>query len=127
MFFGTIGAKTICDLGIKNIKIPSHETTNKKLIEYCFKNFEYIYFSAGASESKDVIDDNIGKNGNADFNLMHCVSSYPVRDEDANLNRIDWLKTLHDNIGYSDHTKYFNSCTSNHEWRNCNRKTFYYR
>ena len=48
---------------------------------------------------------NILKNGNAEFNLMHCVSSYPVRDEDANLKRIDWLKTLHDNIGYSDHTQ----------------------
>lgn len=104
--FGTIGAKTICDLGIKNIKIPSHETTNKKLIDYCSKNFEYIYFSAGASESKDVIDAcNILKNGNANFNLMHCVSSYPVRDEYANLNRINWLKTLHDSVGYSDHTQ----------------------
>ena len=38
--FGTIGAKTISDLGIKNIKIPSHETTNKKLIDYCSKTFD---------------------------------------------------------------------------------------
>ena len=36
---------------------------------------------------------------------MHCVSSYPVKDENANLNRINWLKTLHDNVGYSDHTQ----------------------
>lgn len=103
--FGTIGAKVIYDLGIKNIKIPSHETTNTKLIEFCSKNFEYVYFSAGASKSDDVISAcNILKDGNANFNLMHCVSSYPVRDENANLNRINWLRTLHDDVGYSDHT-----------------------
>ena len=52
--FGTIGAKVMSDLGIKKIKIPSHETTNKKLIEFCSTHFEYIYFSAGASSEDDV-------------------------------------------------------------------------
>ena len=52
--FGTIGAKVISDLGIRNIKIPSHETTNKKLIEFCSTHFDYIYFSAGASSEDDV-------------------------------------------------------------------------
>jgi len=104
--FGTIGAKKMFDLGIKNIKIPSHETTNKKLIEFCSQKFEYIYFSAGASKSEDVIKAcNILKQGKCDFNLMHCVSSYPVSDDKANLNRINWLSTLHDSVGYSDHTQ----------------------
>jgi N-acetylneuraminate synthase len=38
------------------------------------------------------------------FELMHCVSTYPMNDEDANLSRI---KTLRDrykcNVGYSGH------------------------
>ena len=42
--FGTIGAKSMSDIGIKNIKIPSHETTNKKLIEFCSTHFDFIYF-----------------------------------------------------------------------------------
>ena len=104
--FGTIGASVMADLGIKKIKIPSHETTNKKLIEFCSSKFDYIYFSAGASTEKDVLEAvNILKNGRADFNLMHCVSSYPVSDERANLNRINWLSTMHSSIGYSDHTQ----------------------
>ena len=45
------------------------------------------------------------KNGSADFNLMHCVSSYPCDDENANLNRINWLKEMHISVGYSDHTQ----------------------
>ena len=104
--FGTIGASIMADLGIKNIKIPSHETTNKKLIEFCSSKFDYIYFSAGASTERDVLEAvNILKDGRADFNLMHCVSSYPVSDDRANLNRINWLSTMHPSIGYSDHTQ----------------------
>ena len=44
--FGTLGANLIHNLGQKIIKIPSHETTNLKLIEYCSKNFEEIFFQA---------------------------------------------------------------------------------
>lgn len=104
--FGTIGAKVISDLGIKKIKIPSHETTNIKLIEFCSSHFDYIYFSAGASTEDDVLNAvEILTNGDADFNLMHCVSSYPCADENANLNRINWLNKMHSSVGYSDHTQ----------------------
>ncbi len=39
--------------------------------------------------------------------LLHCVSSYPTRLEDINLNRIDELKKRYPKylIGVSDHTK----------------------
>ncbi len=104
--FGTIGADVIASLGIKNIKIPSHETTNKKLIEFCSSKFDYIYFSAGASTEQDVIEaTDILKAGTAKFNLMHCVSSYPCADNNSNLGRINWLGTIHSSLGYSDHTQ----------------------
>lgn len=104
--FGTIGANIISNLGIKNIKIPSHETTNIKLIEFCSRKFNHIYFSAGASLKEEVLDAvKILKNGSASFNLMHCVSSYPCEDKNANLNRLNWLSSIHDSIGYSDHTQ----------------------
>ena len=32
------------------------------------------------------------KKNNCEFELMHCVSTYPMRDEDANLKVIDTLK-----------------------------------
>ena len=103
--FGTYGAKDICSMGLKNVKIPSHETTNLKLIEFCSQNFDFIYFSAGASKEKEVIKAvDILKKGNADYELMHCVSSYPLPDNRANLNRISWLKTLSSKVGLSDHT-----------------------
>lgn len=104
--FGTIGAKNIFDLGIRDIKIPSHETTNHKLIEYCSEHFDFIYFSSGASTERDTISAvEILCKGNAQYNLMHCVSAYPCNPENANLQRLSWLGSLHDNIGYSDHTQ----------------------
>ena len=38
------------------------------------------------------------------FELMHCVSTYPMRVEDANLLTINSLKKKYDcNVGYSGH------------------------
>ena len=34
---------------------------------------------------------------------MHCVSSYPCGIEKSNLPRLNYLKNLFPNIGYSDH------------------------
>ena len=37
---------------------------------------------------------------------MHCVSSYPLNNENANLKRISYLKLLTKHkVGYSDHTE----------------------
>ena len=45
------------------------------------------------------------KEGTANYVLMHCVSSYPCEEMNINLPRLEWLKSLHKNIGLSDHTK----------------------
>ena len=104
--FGTIGAKLIYDLGQKTIKIPSHETTNLKLIDFCSQNFSHIYFSAGASSEEEVLKaTEILNSGSASFNLMHCVSSYPCPNDKINLSRIRWLTSLSEEVGFSDHTK----------------------
>ena len=34
---------------------------------------------------------------------MHCVSTYPMKDETANLNVINSLKKFKCNVGYSGH------------------------
>ena len=104
--FGTIGAKLISDLGQSAIKIPSHETTNLKLIDFCSKNFSQIYFSAGASSEVEILKAvDVLRSGTASFNLMHCVSSYPCPNEKINLGRLSWLSSLSENVGFSDHTK----------------------
>tara|TARA_B100000941_G_scaffold260666_1_gene212316 strand:- start:257 stop:1081 length:825 start_codon:yes stop_codon:yes gene_type:complete len=104
--FGTNGAKVVKDLNINSIKIPSHEVANKKLINYCSENFDEIYFSSGASTEGEVTYANqVFKNNKNNYCLMHCISSYPCPSEKSNLPRLEWLNSLHENIGLSDHTQ----------------------
>ena len=104
--FGTKGAQLMFQMGLSDIKIPSHETTNHKLLEYCSNNFSNVYFSAGASTSKEIeAAVEILNSGSAHFNLMHCVSSYPCPNNQINLQRLEWLSSLSKDIGFSDHTK----------------------
>ncbi len=104
--FSVSGAKKIADLGIEEIKIPSHEVANYKLINFSAENFKKIYFSAGAGTKEEVIKSNdiLEKKSN-DYILMHCVSSYPCPENKSNLSRLDWLHSLHPQIGLSDHTQ----------------------
>ena len=47
---------------------------------------------------------NIFKENDCPFELMHCVSTYPMKPEDANLNTIVALKEKFNcNVGYSGH------------------------
>ena len=46
----------------------------------------------------------IFKDNNCPFELMHCVSTYPMKDSDANLKTILTLKKKYKcNVGYSGH------------------------
>tara|TARA_X000000950_G_C13589833_1_gene526871 strand:- start:226 stop:714 length:489 start_codon:yes stop_codon:yes gene_type:complete len=69
------------------------------------KNNKHTFISTGMS-TKDDIDNavKIFKKHNCSFELMHCVSTYPMNIEDANLITINQLKKEYDcNIGYSGH------------------------
>jgi len=106
--FSLSGAILMKDLGEMSIKIPSHEVANFDLIRYSVDNFDRIFISTGActkSELKKVVKI-IEQSGCMDkVCLMHCVSSYPVDDCDANLRRILYLSKFGMAVGYSDHTQ----------------------
>ena len=47
---------------------------------------------------------NIFKKYNCDFDLMHTISTYPMKDEHANLNVINTLRDRYNcKVGYSGH------------------------
>ena len=45
--FSVDDAKMLVELKVKRVKIPSFESRNTELIDYCFSNFEHIYISTG--------------------------------------------------------------------------------
>ena len=66
---------------------------------------KHTFISTGMSKPEQI--DNavkIFREANCPFELMHCISTYPMVDEDANLNRINTLRTRYGcDVGYSGH------------------------
>jgi len=86
----------------REIKIPSHEIYNIKLIKEASKAFNKVYVSTGASKWKEIlkIKNNIKKKN---LVLMHCVSAYPCNIDRINLPRLNKLKKFSFELGYSGH------------------------
>jgi len=86
-------------------KIASAMITNKKFIEFVSKEKKTTFISTGMCEMKDIIYAvNIFKKNKCPFILMHCVSTYPCKDENLNLAMISELKKKFAcKIGYSGH------------------------
>ena len=86
-------------------KIASPMIVNKDLLEMVASEGKYTFISTGMSTFQDIDEAvEIFNKKNCPFELMHCVSTYPMRDEDANLNLINTLRERYKcNIGYSGH------------------------
>jgi len=93
------------ELKLPVIKIASFYSNNIEMFNY-INNFKTdIILSLGMTKLNSVtpIIKKISKKNT--LALLHCVSSYPNLDEDANLAVIQNLKNKFNNIiGYSDHT-----------------------
>ena len=89
-------------------KISSSDLSNLPFIRYIAKKGKPIYLSVGASYLSEIDQAvRVIKEENCpDLALLHCVLSYPCKNEDANLNIITTLRTIFPDIkiGYSDHT-----------------------
>jgi N-acetylneuraminate synthase len=86
-------------------KIASAMLTYVPLLHEVASEKKHTFISTGMSDVKNIDRAvQIFREVECPFELMHCVSTYPMDDEDANLNCI---KTLRDrygcNVGYSGH------------------------
>ncbi len=86
-------------------KIASAMLVNTKLLEMVAEEKKHTFISTGLSTMKDIETAvNIFKNKGCHFELMHCVSTYPMKDSDANLKTITTLRQKFNcNVGYSGH------------------------
>jgi N-acetylneuraminate synthase len=90
---------------IKFNKIPSAMLTNKKLLEKVASYGRYTFVSTGMSTIQDIDEAvDIFKTYNCPFELMHTVSTYPMKNEHANLKVIKTLRNRYNcNVGWSGH------------------------
>jgi N-acetylneuraminate synthase len=78
---------------------------DKNFLDKVSRQKKYTFISTGMS-SKEDIDTAVAifKKNNCEFELMHCVSTYPMDIKDANLLTINKLKqTYNCAVGYSGH------------------------
>tara|TARA_B100000989_G_scaffold295701_1_gene277296 strand:- start:434 stop:1252 length:819 start_codon:yes stop_codon:yes gene_type:complete len=89
------------------VKIPSHEAYNLNLIKHALKNFKKVIISAGCLKKKELLNlIKLVKSKKEYKNktiLLHCVSSYPLKAENCNFKKFEFLKKNFRNIGYSGH------------------------
>ena len=100
--FNIESAKILKSLNDNYIKIPSHEAYNFKLINYCLKNFKFVFCSLGAIRKKELLKFLKFKN-KLNFIPMHCVSSYPLNIKNCNFQKFFFLKFFFKSVGYSGH------------------------
>tara|TARA_B110000483_G_C18180792_1_gene536933 strand:+ start:638 stop:1489 length:852 start_codon:yes stop_codon:yes gene_type:complete len=86
-------------------KIASAMIVHIELLKEVASEGKHTFISTGMSSLDDIqkaVD--IFNNAKCPFELMHCVSTYPMKDTDANLNTIKTLRdTFNCNVGYSGH------------------------
>ena len=90
---------------LKYNKIASALLTHTELLEMVADEGKYTFISTGMStmeQIKTAVD--IFRTKNCPFELMHCNSTYPMKNEDANLLVINTLReAFRCDVGYSGH------------------------
>ena len=86
-------------------KIASAMLLYEPLLNVVASEGKHTFISTGMSDLPEIERAvKIFQKEKCPFELMHCVSTYPMDDEDANLNRINTLRDyFHCNVGYSGH------------------------
>lgn len=97
--------KFLQQYNLKYNKVASPILTNHELLNVIAEEQRYTFISTGMSTMEEIGEAvDIFRSSDCPFELMHSVSSYPMNNEDANLNVIKTLRrTFGCDVGYSGH------------------------
>jgi N-acetylneuraminate synthase len=97
--------KFLRQFDLKYNKIASAMNVYEDLLKEVASEGKHTFISTGMNHN-GAIDRavQIFRDANCPFELMHCISTYPMNDEDANLKCIETLRGLYKcDVGYSGH------------------------
>ena len=90
---------------LKHNKIASAMLVHKELLQMVASEKKHTFISTGMSTYENIeYAIKVFTENNCPFELMHTVSTYPMKDEFANLKMIETLRKKYNcDIGYSGH------------------------
>ena len=97
--------KFLDQFGCKYQKIASAMIVDENFLNEVAKRGKHTFISTGMSTIDHIKNSvEIFKKNKCSFELMHCVSTYPMEVENANLSTIQALKQMFNcDVGYSGH------------------------
>ena len=97
--------KFLKQFNLKFNKIASAMLTNMELLEMVALQGKHTFISTGMSDFTEIDRAvEVFKKHNCSFELMHCTSTYPAKDEEVNLKVIETLRNRYKcKVGYSGH------------------------
>lgn len=97
--------KFLRQFDLKYNKVASAMLTNMDLLEEIASERKYTFIATGMSTYEEIdAAVEVFKNAQCPYELMHCNSTYPMKNEDANLKLIPILRERYGvNVGYSGH------------------------
>jgi N-acetylneuraminate synthase/N,N'-diacetyllegionaminate synthase len=99
--------------GISSLKLASEDLINLPLVEAAARTRLPLLLSTGMADASEVQDalSVLARARASRAVFLHCVSTYPTPDEEANLRRMAGLSALvRGPVGYSDHTQGPEAC-----------------
>ena len=108
--------ETLCAIGClrmlklftpDRLKVASRDLTNLPLLSALAETKIPIIVSTGMAGKKELDDAiNVISKYHSEISILHCVSEYPTKPKNVNLNTISYLLNHYKQyvIGYSDHT-----------------------
>lgn len=94
-------------IGVPLFKIGSGELTNLPLLQHIAKKNKPVILSTGMATLGEIEEAlyTLINEGLRDIIILHCITSYPAKAEEANLNVIKTLRSCFKlPVGLSDHT-----------------------
>jgi N-acetylneuraminate synthase len=97
--------KFLRQFDLKYSKIASPMIVYEEMLKEIASEGKYTFISTGMSATEEIDRAvQIFRSAGCPFELMHCVSTYPMADEEANLGKIGTLRDRYKcKVGYSGH------------------------
>jgi N,N'-diacetyllegionaminate synthase len=96
------------DWGHKKIKIASFDCKSKPLLkDLVDAGFDHLLISTGSTFDHEIEETAIFLSElGCKFTFFHCVSIYPTPLSEGHIDRINYLKSLTESVGFSEHSNY---------------------